>query len=63
MFVYKHQKTIEYVKKQPIFKENYKLCGWITRKFIQLMFRVLFLHEFEYMGDFLICFSVTLIII
>ena len=36
MFVYKHTETIEYVKKQPTFLENYKLYGWITPEFVGL---------------------------
>ena len=36
MFVYKHTETIEYVKKQPTFKEKYKLHEWITWELLGL---------------------------
>ena len=35
MFVYKHAETIEYVKNEPTFYENYKLYGWITKEFLR----------------------------
>ena len=34
MFVYKHTKTIEYVKKLSTFQEQYKLYEQITREFL-----------------------------
>ena len=40
MFIYKHTETIEYVKKSSLlFKEKYKLYGWITQEFIGLGLR------------------------
>ena len=35
-FVYKHSKTIKYVKNQPTFYNIYKLEGQITREFLGL---------------------------
>ena len=39
MFVCKDTETIECVKKQPTFKEKYKLYGRITREFLGLRMR------------------------
>ena len=36
MFVYKHTKTIGYVKNEPTFKEKYEPYGWITGEFLRL---------------------------
>ena len=55
MLVYKHTKTIEYVKNQPTFSEKYKLCGSVTRKVQDQeggIFWVMFLFEFEEVGIF-----------
>ena len=36
MYVYKHTKKIEYIKKYPTFLEKYKLYGRMTREFLGL---------------------------
>ena len=47
--------TIEYVKKQSTFKENYKLHGQITQEFLGFRIKIssiIFLYEHKYIGGF-----------